>query len=222
MTDEHQSRKAREIARRAEDLQERIRSADGQCPPLADADQAARDARAACETAAGDPLRDKHLVDRLLDEAAMLLTLAYKQAEEGLAEFGESLDIATPDLPGKDRAGRIERETVYRADDGDELVAGPERTERRPHYFPGGRFRGCSIPRGWYSRAFWHDVAFEVTAAGVVAVTWGVFASKFVDKFLPGGGSQDTARWELLTDLASGAPSGGKSGGGFLDLLDFL
>lgn len=222
MTNEHQTRKAGEIAKRAKALQERIRSADGESPPLADATQAAGDAQAASETAVRESLREPHLVDRLLDEAAMLLTLAYKQAEEGLAEFGESLDLATPDLPGKDRAGRIERETVYRSDDGCELAAGPERTDRRPHYFPGGRFRGCLIPEAWYSRAFWHDVAFEVTAAGVVVVTWGVFASKFVDKFLPGGSSQDKARWELLSEIASATPGGGKSGGGFLDFLDFL
>ncbi|MFC5288196.1 hypothetical protein ACFPM7_14140 [Actinokineospora guangxiensis] len=222
MTSAEQSRKAREIARRAKELRERVGSA-GDSVVLADAEQAAGEAGAAGETAVREPGREPELVDRLLDEAAMLLTLAYKQAEEGLAEFGQSLDMATPDLPGKDRAGRIERETTYRADDGTELVASPDHSERTPHYFPGGSFRGCLIPEGRFSRAFWNDVTFRVTAAGIVVVTWGVFAGKFADRYFPGGGSRDKARWELLSDLASAAPSGGgKSSGGFLDFLDFL
>lgn len=220
--DEH-ARKAREIARRAKELRERLHAADDSVA-ITDARQSAEDAHAASETAGRDLDREPALIDRLLDEAAMLLTLAYKQAEEGLAEFSQSLDLTTPDLPGKDRAGRIEQEKVYQADDGTELVAAPGRTERTPHYFPGGRFRGCLIPEGHYSRAFWHDIAFQVTAAGVVVVTWGVFASKFADKFFPSGGARDKARWDLLSDLASSAPGGGggKSDGGFLDLLDFL
>jgi hypothetical protein len=139
--------------------------------------------------------------------------LAGKTALEGLyyvraARTAMGLDPG-PDLPADPdaaRAGAVEENRSI-AVDGHEYAASPEPGADTPHYYPGGRIAGRSVPQGWYSEPWWRSA--------LVAGAWGVGSFLVFDALFSGmSGIGSAGAWENGYD-AGLAADGGFDGGGF-------
>ncbi len=112
-----------------------------------------------------------------------------------------------PESPDQRGAGQVgERRSVSVDNHGYE--ASPDPTDETPHYYPGGRVAGRSVPQGWYSEPWWRPA--------LTAGAWGLGSFLLFDAMFSGmNGIPDAQAWENGYDAgqADAAGDGGDGGG---------
>jgi len=138
--------------------------------------------------------------------------LATQTALEGLyyvraARSAMGMDPG-PDLPtvaGQGGAGSVieDRDVTV---EGHEYAASPRPSERTPHYFPGGRVAGRSVPQGWYSEPWWKSA--------LIGGAWGLGSALLFNSLFSGmGGIASAQAWEQGYDAGQSDAFNGDWGG---------
>ena len=138
--------------------------------------------------------------------------LATQTALEGLyyvrgARLAMGLDPG-PDLPaapGQGSAGSVTEDRDVTVD-GHEYAASPRPSERTPHYYPGGRVAGRSVPQGWYSEPWWKSA--------LIGGAWGLGSALLFNSLFSGmSGIASAQAWEQGYDAGQSDAVGGDWGG---------
>jgi hypothetical protein len=153
-------------------------------------------------------------------EQARLVT---KTAMEGLyyvraARTAMGLDPGPelPEDPEARRAGQVTEDR--RVDvDGHYYEASPDPGARTPHYYPGGRIAGRSVPQGWYSEPWWKPA--------LIGGAWGLGSVLLFSAMFSGmDGIASANAWESGYDAGQADAQesgdfgdGGGDGGDFAD-----
>jgi len=146
--------------------------------------------------------------------------LVTKTAMEGLyyiraARTAMGIDPG-PELPVDPDARRagVVTEDRHVSVEGHDYEASTGPSDRTPHYYPGGRVAGRSVPQGWYSEPWWRPA--------LVAGAWGIGSMLLFSAMFSGmAGIGSAAAWEQGYDAGQadgdsgdGGDSGGDSGDG--------
>jgi hypothetical protein len=139
--------------------------------------------------------------------------LATQTALEGLyyvraARVAMSMDPGPelPSVPGQGGAGSVTEDRDVNVD-GHEYAASPRPSDRTPHYYPGGRVAGRSVPRGWYSEPWWKPA--------LVGGAWGLGSALLFSSLFSGmGGIASAQSWEQGYDAGQSDAFDGDWGGG--------
>lgn len=181
----------------------------GQVMNLTGTDEASKQAMAdAAEryTAAGSQMEQARTAEqcRLVTKTAME-GLYYVRAARTAMGLDPGPEL--PEDPDQRRAGKVTESR--RVDvDGQPYEASPEPGANTPHYYPGGRVAGRSVPQGWYSEPWWKPA--------LVAGAWGVGSFLLFNAMFAGMyGVTDAHAWESGHDAGQqdAADSGGDGGG---------
>lgn len=177
-----------------------------------------------------------------LDQAKTVhqFQLAQETALEGLtyiraARIAMGIDPG-PDLPPLASArgtGRLVEERQVEIE-GQTFKAGPQPSDDKPYYYPGGRVQGQPVPAGWYSQPIWKPaLAGALGAVGGMMLFSALFppsvyvvddgygaAEPDASGMDPGG--EDAASFDASGgDFAGGDFGGGDFGGDFGGGFDF-
>lgn len=111
-----------------------------------------------------------------------------------------------PQVPGQAAAGEVTEHREVQVE-GHDYAASPEPGERTPHYYPGGRVAGRSVPRGWYSEPWWKPA--------LIGGAWGMGSMLLFSTMFSGmGGIPSGESWGQGHDAGGGGDHGGDMGGG--------
>jgi uncharacterized membrane protein YgcG len=153
-------------------------------------------------TAAGSQLdqattaHQAHLTTRTALEG-----LYYVRAARTAMDMDPGPDL--PESPDQRGAGSVDERRAVTVEDHD-YQASPAPTDDTPHYYPGGRVAGRSVPRGWYSEPWWRPA--------LTAGAWGVGSFLLFDAMFSGmHGVPDAQAWEMGYDTGQ-ADAGGDQG----------
>lgn len=111
-----------------------------------------------------------------------------------------------PQVPGQANAGEVTEHREVQVE-GHDYAASPEPGERTPHYHPGGRVAGRSVPRGWYSEPWWKPA--------LIGGAWGMGSMLLFSTMFGGmAGMPSGESWEQGGDAGGGDGGGDGDGGG--------
>jgi uncharacterized membrane protein YgcG len=141
--------------------------------------------------------------------------LTTRTALEGLyyvraARLAMDLDPG-PDLPASPdqrSAGAVAEDRSVNVE-GHDYQASPDPSDQTPHYYPGGRVAGRSVPQGWYSEPWWRPA--------LIGGAWGIGSVLLFNAMFTGMvGVPSAMAWEQGYDAgqADGGGDGGADGGG--------
>ncbi|HEY8473474.1 MAG TPA: hypothetical protein VIL37_12680 [Natronosporangium sp.] len=145
--------------------------------------------------------------------------LARETALEGL-QYVRAARIALgidpgPELPplaAARGAGRLTEERQVEVE-GQTIKAGPQPSNDKPYYYPGGRVEGRPVPAGWYSQPVWRPAL-----AGAAGAVGGLLLlnALFPPMYGYGAGYEQGFQDGAAADggEAAGADAGGEAGGG--------
>ncbi|QSB13882.1 hypothetical protein JQS43_20370 [Natronosporangium hydrolyticum] len=208
------ARRERELADAAAEARRWYERLGGQVMNLSGDDPAVRQALADAGeryNAAGSQLEQAGSVHqfRLAQETA-LEGLMYARAAR--VALGIDPGPELPQLAAARGAGQLTQERQVEVE-GQTFKAGPNPSEDKPHYYPGGRVQGRPMPAGWYSQPIWKPaLAGAAGAVGGMLLFNAMFAPAFGD---PGAGGDDMAAGDDGGDFGDGGDfdAGGDFGG---------